>query len=150
LQGFSRAKRDRFRIRLIVGRTAVVKDLGYRGGELIDFGLAMAGGILLATLSLAFTNKTESSTVIRPAQQDQIVDTLEHDAQVVSNAQLEQMLAHERSAVRQEVLRINRDSINRALQVALLVPMLASGASAPQFVPDVASARYRAVGRSRG
>jgi hypothetical protein len=87
----------------------------------------MAGGILLATLSLAFTNKTESSTVIRPAQQDQIADTLEHDAQVVSNTQLEEMLAHERSAVRQEVLQINRDSTNLALQVALLVPILASG-----------------------
>jgi MFS family permease len=93
----------------------------------LSFGLAMAGGILLATLSLAFTNKTESSTVIRPAQQDQIADTLEHDAQVVSNTQLEEMLAHERPAVRQEVLQINRDSTNLALQVALLVPILASG-----------------------
>jgi hypothetical protein len=93
----------------------------------LSFGLAMAGGILLATLSLAFTNKTESSTVIRPAQQNQITGTLEHDAQVVSNTQLEEMLAHERPAVRQEVLAINRDSTNLALQVALLVPILASG-----------------------
>jgi hypothetical protein len=81
----------------------------------------------LATLSLAFTNKTESSTVIRPVQQDQIADTLEHDAQVVSNTQLEEMLGHERPSVRQEVLQINRDSTNLALQVALLIPMLASG-----------------------
>jgi MFS family permease len=93
----------------------------------LSFGLAVAGGILLATLSLAFTNKTDASTVIRPAQQDQIADTLEHDAQVVSNTQLEQMLAHERPAVRQEILEINRDSTNLALQVALLVPVLASG-----------------------
>jgi len=93
----------------------------------LSFGLAMAGGILLATLSLAFTNKTESSTVIRPAQQEQIAETLEHDAQVVSNTQLEQTLTHERPAVRQEVLQINRDSTNLALQVALLVPILTSG-----------------------
>jgi EmrB/QacA subfamily drug resistance transporter len=93
----------------------------------LSFGLAVAGGILLATLSLAFTNKTESSTVIRPAQQEQIAETLEHDAQVVSNTQLEQTLTHERPAVRQEVLQINRDSTNLALQVALLVPILASG-----------------------
>ncbi|HWX87924.1 MAG TPA: MFS transporter [Solirubrobacteraceae bacterium] len=93
----------------------------------LSFGLAMAGGILLATLSLAFTNKTESSTVIRPAQQHQIADTLEHDAQVVSNTQLEEMLAHERPTVRQEILQINRDSTNLALQIALLVPILASG-----------------------
>ena len=93
----------------------------------LSFGLAVAGGILLATLSLAFTNKTESSTAIRPAQQEKIADTLEHDAQVVSNTQLEEKLAHERPAVRQEVLQINRDSTNLALQVALLVPILASG-----------------------
>ena len=86
----------------------------------LSFGLAVAGGILLATLSLAFTNKTESSTVLRPAQQNQIADTLEHDAQVVSNTQLERMLSHERPAVRQEVLEINRDSTNLALQLALL------------------------------
>ena len=55
----------------------------------LSFGLAMAGGVLLATLSLAFTHMTESSDVIPPAQQQQIADTLEHDAQVVSNTQLE-------------------------------------------------------------
>jgi MFS family permease len=92
----------------------------------LSFGLAVAGGILLATLSLAFTNKTESSPVIRPAQQDQIADTLEHDAQVVSNTQLEEILARERPAVRREVLDINRESTELALQVALLVPILAS------------------------
>jgi ABC-type uncharacterized transport system permease subunit len=37
------------------------------------------------------------------------------------------MLADERPAVRQEVLEINRDSTNLALQIALLVPILASG-----------------------
>jgi hypothetical protein len=92
----------------------------------LSFGLAVADGILLATPSLAFTNKTESSTVIRPAQQEQIADTLEHDAQVVSNTQLDEMLSHERPAVRREVLDINRESTELALQVALLVPILAS------------------------
>jgi hypothetical protein len=94
----------------------------------LSFGLAVTGGILLATMSLAFMNKTESSTVIRPAQQDQIADTLEHDAQVVSNTQLEEMLTRERPAVRHEVLAINRESTELALQVALLVPILASAA----------------------
>src|SRR6185295_18026219 len=92
----------------------------------LSFGLAMAGGILLATLSLAFTNKTDASAVIPNAQQQQIADTLEHDAQVVSNTQLEQLLVDEPADVRAEILEINRDSTDLALQIALLVPFLAS------------------------
>lgn len=92
----------------------------------LSFGLAMAGGILLATLSLAFTNMTESNKVIPAAQQQQIAETLEDDAQVVSNAQLQQLLADEPEDVRAEVLSINRDATDLSLQIALLVPILAS------------------------
>ncbi|HEY1516828.1 MAG TPA: MFS transporter [Solirubrobacteraceae bacterium] len=91
----------------------------------LSFGLAVAGGVLLATLSLAFTNKTNASPVIPSAQQQQIAHTLEHDAQVVSNTQLDELLVDEPPAVRQEILDINTDSTNLALQVALLIPILA-------------------------
>jgi MFS family permease len=91
----------------------------------LSFGLAVAGGVLLATLSLAFTNKTNASPVIPSTQQHQIAQTLEHDAQVVSNTQLDKLLADEPTAVRQEILDINTDSTNLALQVALLIPILA-------------------------
>ena len=91
----------------------------------LSFGLAVAGGLLLATLSLAFTNMTNASPVIPSVKQQKIADTLEHDAQVVSNTQLEEELGHERPAVRKEVLRINSHATNLALQVALLVPILA-------------------------
>ena len=43
----------------------------------LSFGLAVAGGIMLAVLSLTFTNLTEESNVIPPPQQQQIADTLE-------------------------------------------------------------------------
>jgi MFS family permease len=91
----------------------------------LSFGLAVAGGVLLATLSLAFTNKTNASPVIPSTQQHQIAQTLEHDAQVVSNTQLNKLLVDEPPAVRQEILHINTDSTNLALQVALLIPILA-------------------------
>ena len=91
----------------------------------LSFGLAMAGGILLAVLSLSFTNMTEASTVIPPAQQQQIADKLDDDAEVMSNAQLEQLLADEPEAVQDEIVRINTDATDRSLQVALLVPILA-------------------------
>jgi MFS family permease len=91
----------------------------------LSFGLAVAGGVLLATLSLAFTNMTNASPVIPSTQQQQIAQTLEDDAQVVSNTQLDKLLAHEPPAVREEILAINTDATNLALQVALLVPILA-------------------------
>jgi hypothetical protein len=63
--------------------------------------------------------------VIPATQQHQIAETLEADAQVVSNTRLEELLADESPAVRDEVLEINDDASDLALQVALLVPILA-------------------------
>jgi EmrB/QacA subfamily drug resistance transporter len=91
----------------------------------LSFGLAMAGGILLATLALSFTNLTEASDVIPKAQQQQIADSLEDDAQVVSNTQIDKLAAGEPQAVQDEIVRINTDANNLALQIALLVPILA-------------------------
>ena len=91
----------------------------------LSFGLAVAGGVLLATLSLAFTNMTNNSTVIPSFRKDQISTTLEHDAQVISNTQLDEEMTLERPAVQKEVLSINSDATNLALQVALLIPVLA-------------------------
>ena len=55
----------------------------------LSFGLAFAGAIMLATLSIAFTDKAESSKVLPPAEQQQVADALEDDAEVMSNTQLE-------------------------------------------------------------
>jgi hypothetical protein len=85
----------------------------------------VAGGILLATLSLAFTNMTNASPLVPSTQQQQIARTPEDDAQVVSNTQLDKLLADEPPAVREEILSINTDATNLSLQVALLVPILA-------------------------
>jgi EmrB/QacA subfamily drug resistance transporter len=92
----------------------------------LSFGLAMAGGVMLAVLSFAFTNLTQDSPVIPPAQQQQIASTLEDDAEVMSNTQLEPLLAGEPDDVQAEILRINKEARDRSLQVALLVPALAS------------------------
>jgi hypothetical protein len=43
----------------------------------------------------------------------------------VSNTQLDELLADEPPAVSDEILAINTDATNLALQVALLVPLLA-------------------------
>jgi EmrB/QacA subfamily drug resistance transporter len=91
----------------------------------LSFGLAFGGAILLATLSIAFTQMTKDSTVLPPASQQQIADALEHDAEVLSNTALQKQLASEPQEIQAEVIRINTDARPLALQVALLVPVLA-------------------------
>jgi EmrB/QacA subfamily drug resistance transporter len=91
----------------------------------LSFGLAVAGGIMLAALSLSFTTKTEASSVIPAGQQEQIAQVLEEDAQVMSNTQLDALIEGEPEDVEAEVLRINSDARDVSLQIALLVPVLA-------------------------
>lgn len=92
----------------------------------LSFGLAFAGAIMLAALSYTFTAMAQDSTVLAPADQDQVAQTLEHDAQVMSNSQLQQQLADEPPAIREEVVRINSDARPRALQIGLLIPILSA------------------------
>lgn len=91
----------------------------------LSFGLAFAGAILLAALVPIFTDLTTSSTVLPEAEQQQIVQTLEHDAEVMSNTQLEKQLEGQPADVKAEVIRINTEARPLALQIALLVPLLA-------------------------
>ena len=91
----------------------------------LSFGLAFAGAIMLATLSITFTNMAEDSTVLPPAEQQQVADVLEDDAEVMTNTQLEELLADQPEAIQDEIIRINTDARPLALQVALLIPILA-------------------------
>jgi MFS family permease len=91
----------------------------------LSFGLAFAGAIMLATLSLVFTQKAQDSPVLPAAAQEQVAQALEDDAQVLSNTQLEKQLAGQPEEIQDEILRINTDTRPLALQVALLVPILA-------------------------
>ena len=80
---------------------------------------------MLATLSFTFTDMAESSTVLPPAEQQQVAQVLEDDAEVMSNTQLEELLVGQPQAIQDEIIRINTDARPLALQVALLVPILA-------------------------
>ena len=91
----------------------------------LSFGLAFAGAIMLATLSILFTAMAHDSTVLSAADQQQVATALEEDAQVMSTTQLTQLLADEPPAVSAEVVRINTEARARALQVALAIPLLA-------------------------
>jgi hypothetical protein len=91
----------------------------------LSFGLAFAGAIMLATLSFTFSALTTSSTVLPPAEKQQVAQVLEHDAEVLSNTQLTELLATQPPAIQDEIVRINTEARPIALQIALLIPLLA-------------------------
>ncbi|MET1156022.1 MFS transporter [Arthrobacter sp.] len=91
----------------------------------LSFGLAFAGAIMLASLSIMFTSMATSSTVLAPDEQQQVAQVLEEDAQVLSNTQLEELLAGQPEETQDEIIRINTDARPIALQIALFIPILA-------------------------
>lgn len=92
----------------------------------LSFGLAMAGGIMLAALSFSFTNLTKQSTVIPAAGQQQITTALETDAEVMSDTKLQSQIADQPVPIQNEILHINNEARDRALQVALFIPIVAA------------------------
>ncbi len=91
----------------------------------LSFGLAFAGAIMLGALALSFTTMSQASTVLTPAQQEQVAVALEEDAQIMSDTQLQEQISGQPVEVQDEILAINDDARNLALQVALLVPLMA-------------------------
>ena len=126
-----------------VSEAAGVNSAGQSFG--LSFGLAVAGGLLLAALSWTFVNLTESSDVIPPAQQDQIADALEDNAELVSTTQLELFLADEpsddprRDRPHQHRSRQHRPPSGHARADPRLPARL------PQLVPPHAPARLQIV-----
>jgi hypothetical protein len=91
----------------------------------LSFGLAVAGGVMLAALSLSFTSLTNSSTVIPDDQKQTIAVALEDNAQIVSDTQLQTIVNDEPAAVQTEILAINDTARALSLQIAMLIPVLA-------------------------
>jgi EmrB/QacA subfamily drug resistance transporter len=91
----------------------------------LSFGLAFAGALMLAALAATFTAQAESSTVLPAADQQRVAQVLEENAQVLSNTRLTELLAQQPPAIQQEILRINTAARPPALQIALLVPLVA-------------------------
>jgi hypothetical protein len=92
----------------------------------LSFGLAFAGAIMLMTLSWSFGNQAANSDVLSQRQQEQVAHVLRHDAQVISDTQLQELLKGKPPAVQDEIVDINTEARHVALQVALIVPLLAA------------------------
>ena len=81
---------------------------------------------MLASLSLLFTHEANSSDVLSSRQATQVSKALEKNAEVMTQAHLDALLAGQRPAVKAEILHINEKARPRALQIALLVPLIAA------------------------
>jgi hypothetical protein len=92
----------------------------------LSFGLAFAGAIMLGSLSLVFTHEANSSTVLAPTEKTQVAKGLEKNAEVMTNTHLQELLKGQPQDVQDEILRINTKARPIALQIALLVPLLAA------------------------
>jgi len=126
-----------------VSEAAAVNSAGGSFG--LSFGLAFAGAVMLATLSFSFTAKAEASSVLSPAEQTRVAQVLDENAQVMTNTRLDELLAEQTPTVRAEIIRINTEARPVALQVALLIPLLAGFLGLLNFIrmrrlPDPAPA----------
>ena len=92
----------------------------------LSFGLALAGGLMLASLAVAFTQMAEASPVFSDEQAQQVATALDEDAQLLSNTQLQEAIVNQPPEVEAEIIRINTEARPLALQIALLVPLLAA------------------------
>ncbi|TDE92647.1 MFS transporter [Occultella glacieicola] len=92
----------------------------------LSFGLALAGALMLATLSVTFTSMANDSHVLPPEVQGQVADALETDAELVTNTNLDALLEDEPPEIQAEIIRINTEARPLALQIALVVPLLSA------------------------
>ena len=92
----------------------------------LSFGLAMAGGVMLAALSLSFTNMSNDSDVLSDADKAVVADALEEDAQIMGDTHLSELLVDQPAAVQEEILQINDDARSLGLQAGLLIPLVAA------------------------
>ncbi|BCJ40860.1 MFS transporter [Actinoplanes ianthinogenes] len=107
-----------------VSEAAAVNSAGGSFG--LSFGLAFAGAVMLATLAASFTAKADASTVLSPAEQTRVAEVLNENAEVMTNTHLDELLAGQPPATKAEIIRINTEARPIALQVALLIPLLAA------------------------
>jgi MFS family permease len=92
----------------------------------LSFGLAFAGAIMLASLSLVFTHMANQSKVLSPVEQDRVAKGLEKNAEVMTNTHLEELLVGQPPDVQAEIIDINTKARPIALQIALVIPLLAA------------------------
>ena len=92
----------------------------------LSFGLAVAGAIMLASLAIGFTQLSASSTVLHRRRADSRWPRPSRKTRRSSATRsCSEILAGQPEATQTEILRINDQARELALQIALLIPILA-------------------------
>ena len=81
---------------------------------------------MLSSLALIFTNMANASKVLSPSEKTTVSKGLEKNAEVMTNTHLEALLVGQPADVKAEILHINTVARPRALQIALLIPLIAA------------------------
>ena len=63
--------------------------------------------------------------MLPPDEKEQVAQALEDDAELMSNTALDELLVGQPEVIQDEMIRINTEARPFALQVALLIPILA-------------------------
>ena len=97
-------------------------------GVAISLPLLGVGGfvVMLGSLAFVFTNLSDESTVLSPSEKTQVSKGLEKNAEVMTNTHLAELLKGQPRDVQEEIIDINTKSRPIALQIALLVPLIAA------------------------
>ena len=90
----------------------------------LSVGLAFTGAILLAALSIAFTNKSDASDVLPAAEKEQVAQVLEDDAEVMSDTGLEEQLAGQPPEIQEEICPSTRTRGRRRFRSLCSFPCL--------------------------
>ena len=85
-----------------------------------SLGVAIAGAILVAGIIAGVTSRTADSTVLNEPEKQQISAALEDEVTALSDTQIRAALEGQPAQVVEEVTRINAESRNRALALALV------------------------------
>ena len=117
----------------------------------LSFGLAFAGAIMLATLSITFTSMADVQHRAHPgratAGRGRAGERRGGDEQHRSWRSSSPVNPQQ---IQDEIIRINTDARPFALQVALLIPILAGADRVVQLVPDDAPAGPQIIGLRGG
>ncbi len=111
-----------------------------------SLGVAIAGAILVAGIIAGVTSRTADSTVLSDPEKQQISAALENEVTALSDTQVRTALEGQPAEVVEEVTRINAESRNRALGLALAsiiaigVVGLAAAISLPRQAGESAAA----------
>jgi MFS family permease len=103
-----------------------------------SLGTAVAGAVLISALISGISDGVEDSTILQAPEKQQVTAAMEESVSAVSDAQVQEQLQGQPAATVDEVTRINRESRDRALGLALATVGLVGfiGLAAAMFLPE--------------